>query len=415
MLQSQLFPKTLKNAPKDATSASHKYLAQGGYIDMLSAGVYTYLPLGWRVIEKISNIVKEEMNAVGGQELLMPALQPKGIWEETGRWETLKDVMYQFKDSSNKDLGLAATHEEVIYDLIRRSVNSYKDLPIAVYQIQNKFRNELRAKGGLMRGREFMMKDLYSFHLTQENLDEYYNQLITAYKKVYSRLGLKAKVVEASGGIFTKKFSHEFQVVSDAGEDNIIYCDACDFAQNSEIASIKVGDACPKCGVPVKTGKSIEVGNIFQFGDKYASDMNGYVNDENGNKSPILMASYGIGISRLVATIVEIYHDDQGIVWPQACAPYQAHLISLKQDESAKKLYQELTTAGIEVLFDDRDVSAGQKFADSDLLGIPCRLVISGKTEGKVEFKQRQSAETELVATADLLSRLKQSKIKNCV
>lgn len=407
MLQSQLFPKTLKNAPKDAVSVSHKFLTQGGYIDMLQAGVYTYLPLGWRVLEKISNVVKEEMNAVGGQELLMPALQAKSIWEETGRWESLKEVMYQFKDNSEKDLGLAATHEEVIYDLIRRFVNSYKDLPISVYQIQNKFRSELRAKGGLMRGREFMMKDLYSFHLTQEDLDEYYNKLIESYKKVYDRLGLDAKVVEASGGIFTKKFSHEFQVISDAGEDNILYCDSCDFAQNSEIAGIKAGDACPKCGAKVKEGKSIEVGNIFQFGDKYAQDMKGYVSDEKGEKLPILMASYGIGISRLVAAIVEVYHDDKGIIWPEAVAPYRAHLISLKQDETAQKIYDELTNAGIEVLFDDRDVSAGQKFADADLLGLPWRLVVSSKTEGKVEIKKRDSEQTELSEINDVINRLK--------
>jgi len=407
MLQSRLFPKTLKNAPKDAVSASHKYLAQGGYIDMLQAGVYTYLPLGWRVLEKISHIIKEEMNAAGGQELLMPALQPKGIWEETGRWESLKEVMYQFKDNSGKDLGLGATHEEVVYDLIRRFVNSYKDLPIAVYQIQNKFRSELRAKGGLMRGREFMMKDLYSFHLTQEDLDAYYNKLIESYYKVYSRLALDVKLVEASGGIFTKKFSHEFQVISDAGEDNILYCDSCDWAQNIEIAGIKAGDACPKCGAKIKEGKSMEVGNIFQFGDKYALDMKGYVSDDKGNKLPILMASYGIGMSRLVAAIVEIHHDEKGIIWPESVAPYKAHLLSLKQDEAAKKIYDELIDAGIEVLLDDRDVSAGQKFADADLLGMPWRLVVSGKTEGKLEIKSRDSEQAELIDWQEAVSRLK--------
>lgn len=372
---------------------------------MLQAGVYTYLPLGWRVIRKISDIVREEMNAAGGEELLMPALQPKNIWEETGRWESLKEVMYQFKDAGDKDLGLAATHEEVIYDLVRRFVNSYKDLPLSVYQIQNKFRAELRAKGGLMRGREFMMKDLYSFHASQEDLDSYYNQMIQAYKKVYSRLGLEAKITEASGGIFTKKFSHEFQVVSDAGEDKIIYCGACDFAQNSEIASLKAGDACPKCGQKLQEGKSIEVGNIFQFSDKYAKDMNGYVNDENSRKVPILMASYGIGISRLVAAIVEIYHDEKGIVWPEAAAPFKIHLLSLKKDEAAKKIYDELAAAGAEVLYDDRDVSAGQKFADSDLLGIPWRLVVSEKTGGKVELKRRNSDKTELLELKEIINK----------
>ncbi|MFA6526523.1 MAG: proline--tRNA ligase [Candidatus Buchananbacteria bacterium] len=406
MLQSQLFPKTLKNAPKEATSASHKFLVQGGYVDMLQAGVYTYLPLAWRVINNINKIVREEMNAEGGQELLMPALQSKGIWEETGRWSTsLKDVMYQFKDASGKELGLAATHEEVVYDLIRKFINSYKDLPLAVYQIQNKFRAELRAKGGLMRGREFMMKDLYSFHLSQADLNDYYNKMIDAYKRVYNRCGLEAKVVEASGGVFTDKFSHEFQVVSEAGEDRILYCDSCDFAQNSEISELKVGDKCPSCGRPIKEGKSIEVGNIFNFGDKYAKDMNGYVNSDKGEKLPIWMASYGIGISRLVATIVEIHHDDAGIIWPESVAPFKAHLISIKQDEAAQKIYDELVAAGIEVLYDNRDVSAGQKFADSDLLGIPWRLVVSGKNEGKIEVKKRDSDKTELLETEEIINK----------
>ena len=397
MRQSNLFPKTLKIAPKDAVSASHKFLIQAGFADMLQAGVYTYLPLGWRVVQKICSIIREEMNALDGQELLMPALQPKDIWEETGRWESMNEVMYKFKDASNKDFALAATHEEVIYDMIRRFINSYRDLPVAVYQIQNKFRAELRPKGGLMRGREFMMKDLYSFHLTQTDLDNYYNEMIKAYQRVYNRCGLDVKVVEASGGIFTKKFSHEFQLVSDAGEDRILYCDGCDWAQNTEISEIKVGTKCPKCGLEVKEGKSIEVGNIFQFGDKYAKDMNGYVNDEAGNKQPILMASYGIGISRLVASIVEIYHDEKGITWPESVAPYKVHLISLKQDELAEKVYQDLTDLGIEVLYDDRDLSAGLKFADADLLGLPYRLVISAKTGEQIEFKKRTEAEVKLM------------------
>lgn len=406
MLQSQLFPKTLKTAPKDATSASHKYLIQGGYVDMLQAGVYTYLPLGWRVINKISEIVRQEMNAEGAQEMLMPALQPKNIWEETGRWETMKEVMYQFQDTSGKDLGLAATHEEVIYDIVRRLVNSYRDLPVAVYQIQNKFRAELRPKGGLMRGREFCMKDLYSFHLTQEDLDQYYKAMIEAYKRVYHRCGLEVKVVEASGGIFTKKFSHEFQVVSEAGEDKILYCNGCDWAQNIEITQLKSNDPCPKCGLPTKEGRSIEVGNIFQFGEKYAHDMNGFVNDENGNKKPILMASYGIGISRLMATIVEIYHDDKGIIWPENLAPFKVHLLAINQNETARKIYQQLKELGIEILFDDRNLSAGAKFADADLLGLPYRLVVSNKTADKIEFKTRGQSVVELLTVQEVINKL---------
>ena len=396
MKQSKLFTKTLKQVPKDATSASHKYLAQGGFIDMLMAGVYTYLPLGYRVVSNISDIVRDEMDKAGAQEMLMPTLQPKGIWDETGRWESLNEIMYQFKDRSGKDTGLGATHEEVIYDIVRRNINSYKDLPFAIYQIQNKFRNELRAKGGLMRGREFMMKDLYSFHLSQEDLDEYYNKLIEAYKNVYNRCGLDVKVVEASGGIFTKKYSHEFQVISEAGEDNIIYCDKCDYAQNVEISKLKAGDACPKCQAKLKEGKSIEAGNIFQFGEQYAKDMNGYATDKNGEKKPILMASYGIGISRLVATIVEVYNDKSGIIWPESVSPFKVHLISIQKDEEAENIYEKLKTKGIDVLYDDRDVSPGQKFADADLIGISNRLVVSKKTEDKIEIKKRNEESGQL-------------------
>ena len=403
MRQSKLFTKTQKQAPKDATSASHKYLVQGGFIDMLMAGVYSYLPLGYKVLNKIADIVREEMNSLDGQELLMPTLQPKNIWEETGRWESLKEIMYQFKDRSGKDAGLGATHEEVIYDLVRRNISSYKELPLSVYQIQNKFRNELRAKGGLMRGREFMMKDLYSFHLSQENLDEYYNRMIEAYKRVYQRLGLEIKVVEASGGIFTKKYSHEFQVISEAGEDNIIYCTKCDFGQNLEITKLKTGDNCPNCSSSLKEGKSIEVGNIFQFGDKYAKDMNGYATDKDGQKQPILMASYGIGISRLAATLVEIYHDGKGIIWPESAAPFKAHLISLNKNEVTDEVYEKLIKKGADVLYDDRDISAGEKFADSDLIGIPYRLVVSSKTGDKIEVKKRGSDKNELMSVAEVI------------
>jgi prolyl-tRNA synthetase len=397
MRQSKLFIKAQKQPPKEAVSASHKYLAQGGFIDMLMAGVYTYLPMSWRVINKINNIVREEMNATGASEMLMPTLQPKGIWDETGRWESLSEVMYQFKDRSDKDTGLGATHEEVIYDLVRRNINSYKDLPLAVYQIQNKFRNELRAKGGIMRGREFMMKDLYSFHISQSDLDEYYNNMIEAYKRVYNRCGLEVKVVEASGGMFTDKFSHEFQIISEAGEDEIIYCKECDYGQNVEISQLKSGDKCPKCSKELTKGKSIEAGNIFQFGDKYAKDMNGYATDNDGKKQPVLMASYGIGISRLVATIVEVSHDDNGIIWPETVAPFKVHLISIQRDEEANKMYETLLDLGIEVLYDDRDTSPGAKLTEADLIGVPYRLVISKKTGDQVEIKKRGESEGKLV------------------
>lgn len=407
MQQTKLFTKTQKQAPKDAKSASHKFLVQGGFIDMLMAGVYTYLPMGWRVLEKISDIIREEMDAVGAQEMLMPTLQPKNIWDETGRWESLSDIMYQFKDRSNKDTGLGATHEEVIYDLVRRNINSYKELPLAIYQIQNKFRNELRAKGGIMRGREFLMKDLYSFHISQTDLEKYYNQVIEAYKKAFKRCGLEVKVVEASGGIFTEKYSHEFQVISKDGEDTIIYCSSCDYGQNSEISKLKSGDVCPKCSGELKKGKSIEAGNIFQFGDKYAKDMNGYATDETGKKQPILMASYGIGISRLAASIVEVYNDKDGIIWPESIAPFAVHLISLGENKKTDKIYKDFEKEGIETLYDNRDVSVGVKFADADLIGIPYRLVVSEKTEDKIEVKKRDEDKSKLMKVSDLIKILK--------
>ncbi len=397
MLQSKLFASTLKQAPKEAVSASHQYLVQAGYVDMLLAGVYSYLPLGWRVISRINHIVRQEMDATGAQEMLMPALQSRGIWDETGRWQGLQEIMYQFQDASNKEVGLAPTHEEVIYDVVRRNIQSYKQLPMAVYQIQNKFRHELRPKGGLMRGREFMMKDLYSFHLDPADLQRYYEQVIEAYHQVFKRCQLEVKVVEASGGVFTDNYSHEFQVISEAGEDTIVYCDSCGYAQNVEIAKHQADQPCPKCSLPLKTGKSIEAGNIFQFGDKYAKDMHGYALDDQGQKQPILMASYGIGISRLMATIVEVHHDDQGIIWPASVAPFQVHLISLNKNESAQQIYQTLTDSKIDVLYDDRQATAGEKFHDADLIGIPWRWVVSAKTQDKIEVKSRASAKTELV------------------
>jgi len=406
MKQSTLFTKTQKQPPKEAVSASHRFLVQGGFIDMLMAGVYTYLPLGWQVITKITNIVREEMNATGAQEMLMPALQPRGIWEETGRWASLAEIMYQFKDRSGKEAGLAATHEEVIYDLVRRNINSYRELPFAIYQIQNKFRNELRAKGGIIRGREFMMKDLYSFHLERADLDRYYQQLIEAYQNVYRRCGLESKVVEASGGVFTQNYSHEFQVISEAGEDKIIFCSDCAYGQNTEITKFKVDDLCPKCGGRLEEGKSIEVGNIFQFGDKYAKEMNGYATDEQGQKKPILMASYGIGISRLVATIVEAHHDQKGIIWPENVAPYQAHLLSLGENGQAEKIYDQLKKRGVAVLYDDRDISVGAKLADADLIGIPWRLVVSKKTGVKIELKERSAQSVELLALSELVKKI---------
>ena len=414
MRYSQSFPKTQKQAPSGAESINHKLLVRAGFIDQLMAGSWTLLPLGLRVVTKINNIIREELNKTGAQELLMPLLHPKEIWNETGRWKAAKEIMYQLK-KDNREFGLSFTHEEIVVDLIRKHTPSPKDFPIKVYHFSTKFRHELRAKSGILRGREFLMKDLYSAHLTEEDMLKYYHQVIDAYLKIFKRLGLEIKVVEASGGVFTDKHSHEFQVLSEVGEDTIYYCDKCDFAQNDEIArSASLGQACSKCGKgKIKTSKAIEVGNIFPLGTMYAEKMGAFYTDEKGQKRPLWLASYGIGPTRVLGTLVEVFHDDKGIVWPESVAPYDVHLVSLGS-ENADTVYEKLEKEGVEVLYDDRDVSAGQKFADADLIGIPVRLVTSAKTVQqssmqaiKVEWKKRNEDKTEILDLEEVLKRLK--------
>lgn len=394
---SELFAKTTKQAPKDETSVNARLLLQGGFVDKLMAGSYTLAPLGFRVARKIEQIIREEMNATGAQEILMPLMHPKSVWNETGRWESAKDVMYQFK-KDDKEYALSFTHEEILLDLVRKHINTYRDFPIKLYHFSTKFRNELRAKSGLLRGREFLMKDLYSVHTSEEDLNKYYWEVAHSYLKVFRRIGLNAKIVEAAGGVFTKEHTHEFQVFSEAGEDTIFWCSDCDFAQNKEIAKVKDGDACPKCKKgKISEGKSIEVGNIFRFGTVYSEKMDVSYTDKAGKRQFVYLGSYGIGITRLVGTLVEVFHDDRGIIWPEAVSPYQVHLITLA--DLGEDVYNQLEKAGVEVLWDDRrDVSAGEKFADCDLIGIPIRLVVSEKVgKGKVEVKMRDSAESEII------------------
>lgn len=401
MKQSQLFPKTIKNDPKDAVAVNHKFLVRGGFIDQLMAGSWTLLPLGWLVIQKISQIIREEMNATGAQEILMPLLHPKEIWNETGRWEEADEVMYKLKDTREREFALSFTHEEIVMDLIRKHADSYKDLPIKVYHFSTKFRNELRATGGIMRGREFMMKDLYSAHKSEEDLMEYYEEVKKAYVKTFKRLGLEVKVTEADGGVFTKSHTHEFQVVNPAGEDTIYLCDKCDFGYNKEIFDGKVGDICPACKQgKIYEDKSIEVGNIFPLGTKYADNMKAFFADEKGEKKPYWFGSYGIGPTRVMGTIVEVHHDDKGIIWPESVAPFKFLLIGL--NGKGEEVYKKLLESGAEVLFDDRDISAGQKFADADLIGIPWRLVVSDKTGDKIEVKRRSVTETKLTSMEEI-------------
>jgi len=404
MKQSQLFTKTLREAPKDEKSVNARFLIRAGFIYKEMSGAYTFLPLGLRVLEKIENIIKEEMDDIGGQRILMTVLQPKNLWEETGRWsKEIGEVMYKCKED-DKEVGLGPTHEEMLTDIIRHYVKSYEDLPLYVYQIQTKFRKEPRAKSGLLRGREFQMKDLYSFHSSSEDFRKYYQKATLAYFEIFKRCGLEAIMTEASGEGFTKEYTHEFQVLSRDGEDTIIFCPEKDFSQNKEVARLKAGDKCPHCKNILREGKSIEAGNIFPLGTKYSQSMNAFFVDKDGKKKSIIMGCYGIGISRVMGAIVEIHNDKDGIIWPKEVSPFDAHLIQIEDSQRVKKaadkLYQDLQKGGVEVLYDDRtDKTAGEKFADADLIGIPIRLVVSERTikQNCAELKKRNEEKTKLV------------------
>jgi prolyl-tRNA synthetase len=407
MRQSQLFTRTIKELPKDETSFNAQTLIRAGFIDKVAAGVYSFLPLGLRVLNKIREIIREEMEAVGGQEISMTAFASKEMWTATGRFETM-DVLFKLAGSDQKEYVLNPTHEEVVTPLASKFVTSYKDLPFSVFQIQTKFRNEKRAKAGLMRGREFLMKDLYSFHATQEDLDNYYEKVLVSYTRIFDRVGLGnlTYMTYASGGTFSK-YSHEFQTITEAGEDIIYSCEKCKMAINKEI--IDDQNTCPKCGsADLKTQKAVEVGNIFKLGTKYSTPFDLSYMDASGQKQTVIMGCYGIGLSRVMGTIVEVCHDDKGIIWPETVAPFKIHLISLNQNEKAEEIYHNLTSAGFEVLFDDRDKGAGEKFADADLIGCPIRLVLSAKTLEKdnVEMKYRQEMDSKLVALTDLITNL---------
>lgn len=413
MRLSQLFTKTSKNVPADAETANARFLVQAGFVHQEMAGVYSWLPLGLRVLRKVENIIREEMDALGAQEILMSALEPKENWETTGRWNTV-DVLFKVPSQTGKEYALGPTHEEIVTPLVGSFIRSYKDLPIAVYQIQTKFRDELRAKSGVMRGREFGMKDLYSFHATQNDLESFYQKALEAYLRVFTRCGLKVKVTEASGGSFSKKLSHEFQVETDAGEDVILACPSCTFGQNSEVATMKDGDACPQCGAALGTKKGVEAGNIFDLGAKFAEAFKLEFTAENGERQTVVMGCYGIGTTRLVGTIVEASHDARGMIWPKSVAPFAVHLVTFKskdaevQDritEEAEDLYDALTKQGIEVLWDDRDASPGEKLADADLIGCPLRILLSEKSlnEQSAEWKLRADAESKLVKLEDVL------------
>ena len=400
MRQSQLFTKTLRTAPKDEESINAQLLIRGGFVHKEMAGVYTFLPLGLRVLNKVENIIREEMEAVGGQEMLMPSLHPKKNWVQTGRWDDL-DNLFKFKSFYSKnEYALGPTHEEIITPLMKQYIISHKDLPFSIFQIQTKFRDEKRAKAGLLRGREFIMKDLYSFHATEKDSQAYYKKVTEAYKRIFERVGLGdiTYLTTASGGTFSD-YSHEFQVLTASGEDTIFVAEAKKLAVNQDIVKEeKTWFSVP--ATKLKKEKAIEVGNIFKLKTKYAKAFGLQWRDSKGKAQDVIMNCYGIGLPRVVGAIVEVFHDKDGIIWPNTVAPYTAHLVALKgAEKEADKLYDELTKNGIEVLYDDREVSAGEKFADADLIGIPQRVVVSSKTLEKdsVELKMRNKSKETLV------------------
>ncbi|MDD5032646.1 MAG: His/Gly/Thr/Pro-type tRNA ligase C-terminal domain-containing protein [Candidatus Pacebacteria bacterium] len=412
MKLSQLFTKALKEAPSDETAVNARLLIRAGFVSKVSAGVYEFLPLGLRVLNKINKIIREEIDAIGGQELLMSVFQDKETWEASGRWKEAKEVMYQFKDGSGKEYGLGFTHEEPITLTARKFIQSYKDLPKAVYQIQTKFRNEARAKSGLLRGREFLMKDLYSFHADEKELDEYYEKAAAAYEKIFERVGVKAIRTFASGGLFSK-YSDEFQVLADVGEDTIYVNEKEGRAVNKEVYNEETLKDLGWEEGKLLEKQAIEVGNIFKLGTKFSEPLKLFYSDENGAKKPVIMASYGIGPSRLVATVVEVSHDEKGIIWPESVAPFKAIIVEINPDseekirKAAEKIYEDLQKKGIEVLYDDRkDKSPGEKFSDADLFGIPWRIVVSEKTEktGKAEIKKRNEKEAKMINKEELFA-----------
>lgn len=409
MRLSQLFTKTSKNAPRDIESLNAQLLIRAGFVDQLMAGVYSYLPLGLRVLKKIEQIVREELDSIGSQEVLMPSLHPKSIWKQTGAWDSV-DVLFKIKSRTGNDYALGQSEEEVVTPLVLNFAKSHKNLPVSVYQINWKYRDELRAKSGILRGREFYMKDMYSFHKDQADFLKYYELVKDTYLNIFSRLGLEAKVTEASGGSFSEKISYEFMVITDAGEDDILYSEKSNYCVNTEITKLREGDVSPD-GSKLKKTRASEVGNVFDLGQKYPKDFDLSFTDESGKNHFPVMGCYGIGISRVMGVIAETHNDERGLIWPKNVAPAQLHLISVSSDkavvDTCEKLYKELS-GRFEVIYDDRDVSAGQKFAEADLIGVPIRLTVSANTlqTNAVEVKPRNQAEIDIIPIAELDSHL---------
>lgn len=415
MRLSQLFTKTRKDAPKDEQAKSAQLLIRAGFIYKDSAGVYAMLPLGLRVLNRIEGIIRDEMEALGGLEISMTTLQRQELWQRTDRWDDKQvDIWFKSKLKNDTEVGLAWSHEEPITEMMTNYVSSYRDLPAYVYQFQTKLRNETRAKSGIMRTREFVMKDLYSYSRSEAEHQEFYDKVTAAYLRIFDKVGLgdRTFLTFASGGPFAE-FSHEFQTLTEAGED-IVYLDrGKKLAVNEEVMNGAVLDRLGLKKDELKQEKAAEVGNIFSFGTAKSEQLGLSFTDEGGKDKPVVLGSYGIGVPRLMGVIAECLSDENGLVWPESVAPADVHLVVLGEDaevrKAADKLYDALTEAGKEVIYDDRDVSAGQKFADADLMGVPVRLTISSKTQesDSVELKFRNETESKLVKTDELSKLLK--------
>ena len=411
MYWSKTFIPTLKEIPQEADSTGHQLLLRGGFIRMLMAGAYSYLPLGFKVLSNIENIIRQEMNACNASEVLLPALQPLELWQKTGRDKDLGEVMIKFEDRRGRKICLGPTHEEIITDLAKFHVSSYKQLPLVLYQIQTKFRDEIRPRFGLIRGCEFIMKDAYSFDKDEEGLDKNYALMFEAYKRIFARCGLEFLITEADSGVMGGKVSHEFMVPAKLGEDIVCSCPSC---KSAKVFKELVDESCSKCGAKMDKLNTIEVGHIFKLGTKYSKAMGANFLDKEGKLSPIIMGCYGIGVSRLVSTIIEQNNDKDGIIWPEEIAPYKAIILPLditqsRIIENAFAIYEQLKHAGVDTLLDDRDERAGVKFKDADLLGIPLQVIIGKEflKDGSIEIKTRRTKQKIITSRESVASEIK--------
>jgi len=414
MKQSELFIPTLKEVPREAEIDSHRYLLRAGFIRQVAAGIYGYLPLAKRVLNKVENIVREELEAIGSNELFLPVLHPKELWDQTGRWDVYGSELMRMEDRHGRQFAMGPTHEEVITQIVGDYVDSYKKLPINVFQIQTKFRDEARPRFGLMRGREFTMKDAYTFHMNEECLDKAYQDFVQAYTNIFTRCGLTFRMVEADSGQIGGTGSAEFMALADIGEDTIVYSTESDFASNIEVHDLEVGAPSPDGKGTIAHAKGIEVGHVFKLGTKYSEAMDATFLNADGKPQPMEMGCYGIGVSRVMMAAVEQNNDEDGIIWPKSLAPFDVHVIAvdMKNDDQKKvatDLYGKLQEAGFDVLMDDRDERPGVKFSEADLIGLPIRVTVGRRAaEGVVEVKVRQTGEVVEVNLTDLEDKMKE-------